>query len=182
MRQNPIHFIRCLILCLAGYAFYIPLAPSLFSGRSRSRRRPPHQRSITSCWRFRTSLLRSRSTAISLVFASNPRATGSSCSNPATWGCFSETAAGIGKSRVRVGNNRGSGCTLISRSAMLPLWSKKPAKLVTGLSRSQGNMILEPKLSLLTLMVTLGRLYLRQRSLPVAKNRPLRELRALGLQ
>ncbi len=30
-------------------------------------------------------------------------------------------------------------------------------------------MILEPKLLLLTLMVTLGRLYLRQRSLPVAK-------------
>ena len=30
-------------------------------------------------------------------------------------------------------------------------------------------MILEPKLSLLTLMVTLGPLYLRQRSLPVAK-------------
>jgi hypothetical protein len=43
-------------------------------------------------------------------------------------------------------------------------------------------MILAPKLSLLTLMVTLGRLYLRRRSLPVAKNRPLRELRALGLQ
>ena len=52
---------------------------------------------------------------------------------------------------------------------MLPLWSKKLAKLVTVLSRSQGNMILEPKLLLLTLMVTLGRLYLRQRSLPVAK-------------
>jgi catechol 2,3-dioxygenase-like lactoylglutathione lyase family enzyme len=27
MRHNPIHFIRCLILCLAGYAIYIPLAP-----------------------------------------------------------------------------------------------------------------------------------------------------------
>src|SRR6202162_6585169 len=27
MRYNPIHFIRCLILCLAGYAIYIPLAP-----------------------------------------------------------------------------------------------------------------------------------------------------------
>ena len=27
MRHNPIHFIRCLILCLAGYAIYIPFAP-----------------------------------------------------------------------------------------------------------------------------------------------------------
>jgi hypothetical protein len=27
MRHNPIHFIRCLILCLAGYAIYVFLAP-----------------------------------------------------------------------------------------------------------------------------------------------------------
>jgi hypothetical protein len=40
------------------------LGLSLYSERIRNRGRPPHQRSITSCWRFRTSLLRSRSTAI----------------------------------------------------------------------------------------------------------------------
>jgi hypothetical protein len=27
MFYNPIHFIRCLILCLAGYAICIPLVP-----------------------------------------------------------------------------------------------------------------------------------------------------------
>ena len=27
MCYNPIHFIRCLILCLAGYAIHVPLAP-----------------------------------------------------------------------------------------------------------------------------------------------------------
>jgi catechol 2,3-dioxygenase-like lactoylglutathione lyase family enzyme len=33
MRQNPIHFIRCSILCLAGYAIYIPLAPVTVFGK-----------------------------------------------------------------------------------------------------------------------------------------------------
>jgi catechol 2,3-dioxygenase-like lactoylglutathione lyase family enzyme len=33
MRHNPIHFIRCLILCLAGYAFYIPFAPVTVFGK-----------------------------------------------------------------------------------------------------------------------------------------------------
>src|ERR1700693_1134538 len=32
MRHNPIHFIRFLILCLAGYAICIPLAPFTLLG------------------------------------------------------------------------------------------------------------------------------------------------------
>ena len=33
MRYNPIHFIRCSILFLAGYAIYIPLAPVTAFGK-----------------------------------------------------------------------------------------------------------------------------------------------------
>jgi catechol 2,3-dioxygenase-like lactoylglutathione lyase family enzyme len=33
MRHNPIHFIRCLIPCLAGYATFIPLAPVTVFGK-----------------------------------------------------------------------------------------------------------------------------------------------------
>jgi lactoylglutathione lyase len=33
MRYNPIHFIRCSVLCLAGYAIYIPLAPIAVFGK-----------------------------------------------------------------------------------------------------------------------------------------------------
>ena len=169
MRQNPIHFMRCLVLCLAGYAIYIPLAPVTAFGKE-----PESQAPATP--KIDHILLEVSNLTASIAFYRD--FVGLRLKSQSDWfvmlesgnvGCFFETAAGIGKSRVRVGNNRGSGCTLISRSAMLPLWSKKPAKLVTGLSRSQENMILAPKLLLPTLMVTLGRLYLRQTSLPVAK-------------
>ena len=47
---------------------------------------------------------------------------------------------------------------------MLLRWSKRPVRLVTGLSKSQENMILGLKHSLLIPMVTLGPWCLRRKS------------------
>src|SRR5271166_1131084 len=41
MRYNPIHFIRCFTLCLAGYAIYIPLAPVTVFGEEPESQQTP---------------------------------------------------------------------------------------------------------------------------------------------
>jgi catechol-2,3-dioxygenase len=40
MRHNPIHFIRCLIPCLAGYAICVPLAPFTLLGEDTKSQAP----------------------------------------------------------------------------------------------------------------------------------------------
>jgi catechol-2,3-dioxygenase len=77
MRCNPIHFIRCSILCLAGYACYIPLAPVTVFGEepvSQAPAPPKIDHILLEVSDLTASIKFYRD---SLVLASNPRATGS---------------------------------------------------------------------------------------------------------
>jgi hypothetical protein len=174
MRYNPIHFIRCSILCLAGYAIYIPLAPVTVFGEE-----PESQAPATP--KIDHILLEVSNLTASIAFYRD--FVGLRLKSQSDWfvmlesnnvGVFLRNSRWDWEKPRSKGEQLGLGMYPHFEVSDLPLWSKKLAKLVTGLSRSQGNMILAPKLSLLTLMVTLGRLYLRRRSLPVAKNRPRR--------
>src|SRR5271166_5392502 len=170
MRYNPIHFIRCFTLCLAGYAIYIPLAPVTVFGEEPESQQTPATPKIDHI------LLEVSNLTASIAFYRD--FVGLRLKSQSDWfvmlesgnvGVFLRNSRWDWEKPRAGGNKRGSGCTLISRSVTLRLWSKRPARPGTGSSRSQGNMILAPKHLLLTRMATLGRLYLRQRSLPVAK-------------
>src|SRR6266436_6222469 len=131
MRQNPIHFIRCSILCLAGYAIYIPLAPVTVFGKE-----PESQATATP--KIDHILLEVSDLNASIAFYRD--FLGLRLKSQSDWFVMLES------------NNVG----VFLRNSRWD-WEKP---------HSNG----------------LGRLYLRQRSLPVAKKRPLRELHALGFQ
>jgi hypothetical protein len=160
MRHNPIHFIRFLILCLAGYAVCIPLAPFTLLGedtKSQAAAIPKIDHILLEVSNLNASIafyrdflglrLKSQSDWFVILESNNV-------------GVFLRNSRWGWEKPRRSGEQLGLGMYPHFEVSDAPPRSKRPVKLATGSFRSQKSMILAPKHSLLILMVTLGRLYL----------------------
>ncbi len=169
MRYNPIHFIRCSILCLAGYAILTPLAPVTVFGQE-----PKSE--VSSPPKIDHILLEVSDLTASIAFYRD--FVGLRLKSQSDWfvtlesgnvGVFLRNSHWDWEKPRTGGEQPGFGMYPHFEVSDAAAMAKRPARPGTGLSRSQENMILVPKLSLLTLMVTLERLYLRRRPLPASK-------------